>query len=496
MKLSSKISLGYAVVIALMVGMLIYQSSIIHQMQEVNRRLSQVNFRAANLSDQLRQTLDPIEEFSRKFVVTRDPGYRRQVKERQDLFEQHLEQIDSLTLSDQYRSGIESILISWQRYRTVDSELETSSPEEAAVVLISQLAHLASLRVEIDEVMLAVQDSIASQVRMAARTGARAEWISLAAAAVALSTVILVSLVIVRSVSTRLNQLTRGTRAIAQGDFDYKLSTSSQDEFSRLSQDFNSMAERLSELDQMKKDFVSHVSHELKTPLGSIQETHNLLLEEIPGPLSSDQKRLIQLNLQSTRRLSSMIHNLLDLSRIEAGMMEYHLVLCDLTVLVQTALEELQPQLAEPALNIRSQFPEAAVTIEGDKDLLFQVVLNLLGNAMKFSPQGGEIEVETRVTSQLPGGMPSRQKEKVVFSQQGYAVLTVSDSGPGVPDPHKEGIFEKFRQLPGKGRIRGQGAGLGLTICRRITEGHGGAIWVEDRPAGGSVFAVLLPQTR
>ncbi len=301
----------------------------------------------------------------------------------------------------------------------------------------------------------------------------------------ALSTVILVSLVIVRSVSTRLNQLTRGTRAIAQGDFDYKLPTSSQDEFSRLSQDFNSMAERLSELDQMKKDFVSHVSHELKTPLGLIQETHNLLLEEIPGPLSSDQKRLIQLNLQSTRRLSSMIHNLLDLSRIEAGMMEYHLVPCDLTVLVQTALEELQPQLAEPALKIRSQFPKAPVTIEGDKDLLFQVVLNLLGNAMKFSPQGGEIEVETRVTSQLPGGMPSRQKEKVVFSQQGYAVLTVSDSGPGVPDPHKEGIFEKFRQLPGKGRIRGQGAGLGLAICRRITEGHGGAIWVRiGRPAG------------
>ena len=496
MKLSSKISLGYAVVIALMVGMLIYQSSIIHQMQEVNRRLSQVNFRAANLSDQLRQTLDPIEEFTRKFVVTRDPGYRRQVKERQDLFEQHLEQIDSLPLSEQYRSGIESILQLWQRYRKVDSELETSPSEEAAVLLTSQLAHLESLRVEIDEVMLAVQDSIASQVLMAARTGARAEWISLAAAAVALSTAILVSLVIVRSVSTRLNQLTRGTRAIAQGDFDYKLPTSGQDEFSRLSQDFNSMAERLSELDQMKKDFVSHVSHELKTPLGSIQETHNLLLEQIPGPLNSDQRRLIQLNLQSTRRLSSMIHNLLDLSRIEAGMMDYHLEPCDLTAVVQTALEELQPQLAEPALNIRSQFPEAPVTIEGDKDLLFQVVLNLLGNAVKFTSQGGEIEVETRLTSQLPGGMPSPQKEKVVFSQEGYAVLTVSDCGPGVPDSHKEGIFEKFRQLPRKGRIRGQGAGLGLAICRRIVEGHGGAIWVEDRPAGGSVFAVLLPQTR
>ena len=189
-----------------------------------------------------------------------------------------------------------------------------------------------------------------------------------------------------------------------------------------------------------------------------------------------------------------MIHNLLDLSRIEAGMMDYHLEPCDLTVVVQTALEELQPQLAEPALNIRSQFPEAPVTIEGDKDLLFQVVLNLLGNAVKFTSQGGEIEVETRLTGQLPGGMPSPQKEKVVFSQEGYGVLTVSDCGPGVPDSHKEGIFEKFRQLPRKGRIRGQGAGLGLAICRRIVEGHGGAIWVEDRPAGGSVFAVLLPQ--
>jgi two-component system sensor histidine kinase GlrK len=138
---------------------------------------------------------------------------------------------------------------------------------------------------------------------------------------------ILVSLLIVRSISKPLANLTEGTRAIADGKFFYRLDTTRKDEFAQLAQDFNKMTLRLNELDELKKDFVSHVSHELKAPLASMQETIQIMLEEIPGPLTEKQKRLLALNLQSGTRLTSMISNLLDHSTAEAGVMVYALSL-------------------------------------------------------------------------------------------------------------------------------------------------------------------------
>ena len=193
-------------------------------------------------------------------------------------------------------------------------------------------------------------------------------WISWSAAAIALVVSFLVSFFIVRSISEPLHHLTEGTRAVAEGKFYYRLDASRNDEFALLAKDFNTMTARLNELDQMKKDFVSHVSHELKGPLASMQETTHMLLEEIPGSLTEKQKRLLDLNLLSSKRLSSMLENLLDMSRLEAGVMEYELTTQELVVLIQTVVSQLEPQALEKTIRVEPDLPAKPLIVECDGD--------------------------------------------------------------------------------------------------------------------------------
>jgi two-component system sensor histidine kinase GlrK len=238
------------------------------------------------------------------------------------------------------------------------------------------------------------------------------------------------------------------------------------------------MNQRLGELDQMKKDFVSHVSHELKAPLASIRQTFLLLLQQIPGPLTEQQRRLIRLSSNSAERLAAMVGNLLDVSRMEAGTMEYAIAQTDLLPLARSIADEFEIQSNDKGVRIRVEANIGdTFVVACDRDRMSQVIGNLFDNALKFSQRGGEIVVKIREL----GSGPDRS---VVFS--------VTDSGPGIPDAHKNKVFEKFHQVKHGKKLSGQGVGLGLAICRSIVEGHQGQIWVEDNPAGGSVFCFKL----
>ncbi len=485
MKFAVKIGAGYALVIASMFAMLLYQSSIIYQMQSVNRSLSEVSFEAANLSDQLLQRLDTIEEFTRKFLVTRDPDYLEQAETMEDLFARDLGRIRELPLGPDQGVEVLGLVQIWEPYQGVRVSREDG--EEVLNLRLDQLERLSS---QTERVFEAIEQSITVQVREATRVGGRAERISLVVAAVTVGASLLISVMIVRSVSGRLSQLTRGTRALARGKFDHRLDAGGSDEFAELAGDFNRMARQLGELDQMKKDFITHVSHELKSPLGSIHATIALLLEEVPGSLSGDQKKLLQLNLQSTRRLSSMIGNLLDMSRIEAGMMEYHFKKCDLAALIKGAVQEFQLQLDEQEIQLTTRIEQQPVMIECDQDCIYRVVVNLLGNAIKVSPEGGTITVQVGPVGEIPEELRSPVEQRIPsVSATRMIQLAVSDDGPGVPDSHKKKIFERFHQVEqGRG-----GVGLGLAISRSIVQGHKGVLWVEDGKKGGSTFKVLLP---
>jgi len=238
------------------------------------------------------------------------------------------------------------------------------------------------------------------------------------------------------------------------------------------------MSEKLGELDQMKKDFVAHVSHELKAPLAAIRQTLAVTLEEVTGPINDAQRRLLQLSRNSAERLSAMVANLLDVSRLEAGTMEYEMSRQDIVSIVKQVAEELSLKAVERQIHITVESETPAIPVICDGDRMIQVIGNIVDNALKFSPQNSTIRIE--VSHNHSASEPT-------------VTVSVSDRGNGVPDDHKQKVFLKFHQILGRGkRTAGQGVGLGLAICKTIVDAHRGRIWVEDNPEGGSIFRVEM----
>lgn len=496
MKIATKLTAGYGILIAVLIAVLAYQVSLVHTMKSINRDLSQMNFRTSMISLQLLRDVDQIEEYTRKFFITKDSGYARRLTEIRESFQKGLSEVTLLGQSPQVSRALSDLSLRWESYSLaaagLESRLGAASAEEAGGLLDRQVDLFDGLRAQTREVFDASQQAIGAQVRVSTETAGRAERVSWVAGIAALVLSCLVLLLIVRSIAAHLGRLTAGTRAIAEGNFDYQLDSRRDDEFGSLARSFNSMTRRLGELDQMKKDFVSYVSHELKAPLASIHETIQLMLDEIPGPLTDKQRRLLDLNIQSARRLAAMIGNLLDVSRMEAGVVDYTFAQHDLVAVVRSVLARIEGRIREKALRLEASLPSQPLKVDCDEDRIVQVIDNLLDNALKFSPDGETLRVSVSRVGEVPKQIPGAQQKAIRTADDGFAIVSISDAGPGVPEFHKEKIFEKFHQVKQGGKISGQGVGLGLAICRSILDAHEGAIWAEDHPGGGSKFCFLL----
>jgi len=495
MRITTRIVLGYGLFIAVLVGLAAYQIVTVIQLQSMNQNLKETNFQNAMNSLQAMQDLDLIREFTEKSFTVTDSGYKDQLDEYIENFLEDLEKLRSDSSSDQEEQEVERLQQSWDAFIGHLDAIQQDPPEGEQREMPDSLQNdLDALQIQADSVYAAIKQSMSVKLDESAQTSRTAQVVLVSITVVVLTVTIFVSLIIVRSISKPLAHLTEGTRAITAGKYFYRLDTSRNDEFSQLAKDFNTMIRRLNELDELKKDFISHVSHELKSPLASMRETVQLMIDGIPGPLTEKQKRLLELNLQSADRLTSMIRNLLDLSKIEAGTMEYELVRQDLVPLVRAAVGELEVRAEERRISIETALPDTPLEIKCDRDRIVQVVLNLLGNAVKFSHEGGTVRIRLEAIPTVPDTMPQVWHSLVtVPPPPGYfGLLSIADSGPGIADADKIKIFEKFHQIKKGKKVSGQGVGLGLAICRTIVLAHEGAVWVEDAPGGGSCFYLLL----
>ncbi len=231
---------------------------------------------------------------------------------------------------------------------------------------------------------------------------------------------------------------------------------------------------RLRELDELKSDFLGNVSHELRTPLAAIKGFVDNLLDGVTGPVTGKQRHYLIRVHGNVERLTRMVSDLLDLTRIEAGKIELVPEALDPAEIVGDATEGVRPLARARGLHVVLEVA-GCPPIWGDPDKVHQVLTNLMSNALKFTPAGGRVTVTATAG---PGAM---------------ARLAVHDTGLGIPPGERERVFDKFYQV---GRVDGErlsGSGLGLTIARHLVELHGGRVWVEDGPGGGSTFVVLLP---
>jgi signal transduction histidine kinase len=317
---------------------------------------------------------------------------------------------------------------------------------------------------------------------------------------VGLGMAVVASLFVVRRVVRPLETLRTGVERIGGGDMNLRLELKTGDEIQVLAEEFNRMAENLREaygglerkvedrthdlalanerlkaLDQMKSDFVSHVSHELRTPLTAIKGAVDLMLREVAGPLTEKQIHYLTRIRSNAQHLAGLINDLLDLSKIESGKIEVKSSRVSLGGLVHEVVETLRPIAVEKAVALDATIPEPSIMVWADRDKINQVLMNLIGNAIMFTPAQGSVTVSAS----------SEGNQRVQVS--------VSDTGPGVSRHEKEKIFDRFYQIAEVGGAKPKGTGLGLAICKALVELHGGRIWVESEPNRGSIFSFTLP---
>ncbi len=295
----------------------------------------------------------------------------------------------------------------------------------------------------------------------------------LSSAVLALVVSILVGIYLSGSITRPLTAMTHASEAIARGDYDQAIPAEGDDEVARLARAFNTMAREVSRARQMQRDFLANVSHDLKTPLTSIQGFSQALLD---GSVQDDDMRLKAARIihEEAGRMNRLVHDLLDLARIESGQIDMAREEVDLVEMLSDCAEKFSLRAEQKEIALQSRLPSRLPPVMGDAGRLEQVFTNLLDNAFAHTPRGGAIEIAAFQTS------------------EGTVEATVSDSGSGIPPEDLPRIFERFYRVD-KARAQPGGTGLGLAIAKEIIQAHGGRIAASSQLNQGSRFTVVLP---
>ena len=334
-----------------------------------------------------------------------------------------------------------------------------------------------------------------------------------------------VLLVFGKRISDSIKEVTRGARRIAEGNLDHSIRVTTHDEIQTLGETFNAMTaslresiamrdqaarelellnrtledrvqertrkletlnealnqanRELTELDRLKSHFLSTVSHEFKTPLTSIKAFAEILLDEADSRNASEEmKRFLGIINSESDRLSRLIRNLLNMSRLESGRMLWRMSVFPVKEVVDAALDGLLPVFRSREVELVRNTDCPGARFHADRDRIQEVVTNLLENAVKFSPRGGKVWIACTEEADANGGRRLR--------------ISIRDEGPGIPPDHLEKIFDRFSQVDASDTRSKGGTGLGLAISREIVEHHGGRIWAESTLGGGTTFHFWL----
>jgi signal transduction histidine kinase len=279
----------------------------------------------------------------------------------------------------------------------------------------------------------------------------------------------LVSIRLARQLASPIQKMRDLAVALGRGRFGERLQLRRNDELGQLATELNHMGEQLAALDEERRAFLASASHELRTPISNVKVT----LEALENGAAEDptlRDRFVRTAVEETNRMAGLIHDLLDLGRLEAGVAPIDRQATDLRYLADRLTRAMEPRLREAGLGLETELVAAAISI--DTERVLQALFSIVDNALKFAPTGSTIRLRSWV-------------------EKPHAMLSIADEGPGIDPEHLTRVFDQFFTAD-PARPRG-GTGLGLTIARKIIEAHGGTIEVANGAAGGAPFTVVLP---
>jgi two-component system sensor histidine kinase GlrK len=471
---------GYALIMLLVIFMGIYVTLKLNQLTEINYKIARVDGAMISMGEQVLESLFSQAGFEMKYLISGDPDFYKEFYSKNALFTETMEKIAALSDSAVQKQRAARIIAQYNAYVALFEKESTLRAENNQPPRKEYLEEREIIVVRIHEDLRSLIQNVRlkrdEKVDLSSRISHRAIRVTVATAALTIVLGILISFYITRSIGRPISLLGNKTKEIASGRFQRISDIHSPPEIKQLAEDFNFMSERLEQLDSMKLDFISHVSHELRTPLTSIKAASSMLLEGAFDDSIERQNELLAIIRDECDRLIGAVNRILDISRMEAGMMDYHFLEAELPPIVQNAVLKLAPLAQRKNIDLELMpFPELP-WVRMDRDRVMQVLENLLGNALKFTPPGGKVIVS--LSSKKDGG--------------DFVHVSIADTGSGIPKEHLAQIFERFKRIE-MSRETTIGTGLGLSIVKHIIADHGGKIWVRSAPGKGSTFSFALP---
>ena len=468
-----RLVIGYLLIILLVVATGFYTTLRLNKLNETIRVMNAIDVQAIRITREIAQAVYIQIGFEKKYLISGDRDFEEQFEKMNLHLDEKMAELEKIAATPELKSLSQRIKRSHGRYRLLFNRIVSMENPQKVILerdkVISDIEFsirkIADLSDKARNEKLQLSEQISNQIVKAIAVTETA----------AIILIILISFLITRSINRPIRLLREKTKMTAGGEFGQPLEITSPPEISELAASFNSMCARLKELDQMKIDFISHLSHELRTPLTAIKEASSMLMEGIFSQFPEKQQELFDIVNGECERLIKTVSRTLDLSRMEAGMAQFQFESADLNPIIERIGAKLSPIAQRKMIDLKLNIPEGIPILKIDEEKIGQVIENLLGNALNYTPEGGEIFISL-----------CRNWEKNTIE------VSVSDTGCGIPREHLNEIFEKFKRVDDrKGSVRG--TGLGLAIAKHIINAHGGSIWAESEAGKGSTFIFSLP---
>jgi len=478
MTIFSRLTLGYFIIFVIMGIVNAYTLWKLHQINTGTNQIINIDERIVELRKKLSDTILSQMGYEKKFIITKDPIFHAQFLSSETDFNKYLN--DALYIADtpDKTVSLNQVKNSYNQYRSLVIE-------EAQFIKDSKIYPREKNELEKEKLIEGILEDlktlesttlkdIYTRMNTLSDAGSSSRKLTIIMWIIALILVLITSVFTTRSITKPLTALMEKTKEISKGIFKGDLKIASPPEMAEVTSAFNVMCEKLSKVDKMKSDFFSTMSHELRTPLASIKEGIGLLQEGVGGTISDKQKRLLSILTEETNRLIGLVNALLDVAKMEAGMMTYNFDQESLMPLIQKAIQEITPLTEAKKIKVWLEINEELPYVKIDKERILQVLRNLIANAVKFTPERGQIIVSS-------------------YHENRGILVSIKDTGPGIPHENLHAIFEKFHQPPVKSSEWMKGTGLGLAIVKNVVVAHGGEVWAESELGQGSTFFVLLP---
>lgn len=474
----SRLAVGYLAIFILVTAANVYSIAQLYRINNITRSVLRIDNRIIDYGEMLTDALLTQIRYERKWVITRDDTLYDQFFLSKKDFTRSLREAQSAAESSKVQRLLDHVSAQHQLYQVLFKE-EVKHLKSGRIYAQrryqKEKEKATDAAIEgLNKIKAYSQHNISKKIKRLDALGGNARLAAMVMTVSSLILGVLISLFITRSITSPIAIMEKKTREIAKGDLRGDLNLSSPPEIGQLAAAFNLMCNRLNELDTMKTNFFSTMSHELRTPLTSIKEGIGLLLDDVEGVMTERQRKVLTILTEESNRLIVLVNSLLDLSKMDVGMMTYNFERANLVPLIETVMVEMEPLAQAKKIRLETDISKNLPMVKIDFERILQALRNLIGNAVKFAPERGRVSVSAR-------------------TMDGKVEVSVADTGPGIPPESLITIFEKFRQADLTDSTGMKGTGLGLAIVQHIISSHGGKIWAESTLGQGSTFTFLLP---